>query len=92
MVGSCGTATLVSALVLEVPSELENWRATAVGWEPSSEGTAIASSSTEVKMAWCGIATPTSVLQPSELDSWSTATTCWLPGSEGSTAVRLAIP
>ncbi|EMP24216.1 Lysine-specific demethylase 4B [Chelonia mydas] len=55
--GGCGTATLPSALLLATAlhSELGRWRPAAAGREPSSEGRAPASSSTEVRVAWYAI-------------------------------------
>ncbi|EMP35042.1 hypothetical protein UY3_07800 [Chelonia mydas] len=51
----------------------------------SSEGRATASSSSEVRIAWYGIATLTSALllaeaPPLELGTWPTAAALWLPG------------
>ncbi|EMP37853.1 hypothetical protein UY3_04918 [Chelonia mydas] len=70
---------------------LTRWATVAPDWEPSSEGRAVTSSSTEERMAWYGLATLSSALLPAELGPQSAAATLWLPSSEGSSAeVRVA--
>uniref|UniRef100_A0A8C3XWF7 Uncharacterized protein n=1 Tax=Chelydra serpentina TaxID=8475 RepID=A0A8C3XWF7_CHESE len=53
--GCSGTATLTSVLLLAagLPSELDSWRSTAAGREPSSDGRVGASSSPEVVVWYC---------------------------------------